>query len=194
MNDRLWEALRLIDDENRQDPSMEIVGTEWQPKALLYGRRMTEWLHRLEPAPSEALEIAARGQHVGRWKIPRASFPATRAGYLAWRTRLYGFHAEQLSKILRRVGYDQAAIDQVARIVAKKGLKQDPDAQRIEDVACLVFLDHEFAAFAAAHPHEKLIEILRKTWNKMSDPGRRAAAELSLPEPLSALVAEALQS
>ncbi len=194
MNERLTQVLRRIDDENRNDPTLEIVGGEPHPKALLYGIRMSEWLHRLDADPSEALQIAARGQHIGRWKVPRASFPPTRAGYLAWRTRLYGFHAEQLSTLLREAGYEEGFIEDVARIVSKKGLKQNPDVQRIEDVACLVFLSYEFAQFAASQPREKLIEIVRKTWGKMSDSGRQAAANLSLPPPLSDLVAEALAS
>lgn len=192
MNDRLLRALQRIDDDNRNDPSIEIVGDRPCPKALQYGMRMTEWLHRLDAEPSEALQIAARGQHIGRWKVPRISFPPTRAGYLAWRTRLYGFHAEQLSILLREEGYEDGFIEHVARIVSKKGLKQDPDVQRIEDVACLVFLSYEFAPFAASQPREKIVEIVRKTWNKMSDTGRQAAAHLSLPEPLAELVAEAL--
>lgn len=193
MNDRLSQALELIDAVNRNDPSMEIAGADAVPRAWLYGRRMTEWLHRLDPAPSEALQIAARGQHIARWTIPRSSFPATRAGYLAWRTRLYGFHADEVSKLLRQVGYDDTTIEHVARIVAKKGLKQDPDVQRIEDVACLVFLEHEFEQFAGSHPREKLVEIVRKTWSKMSDAGRRGALQLSFPEQLSSVVAEALR-
>ncbi len=192
MNDRLTQALEKIDEVNRNDPSLERCGTDSVPKAWLYGQRMSEWLYRLDTAPSEALQIAARGQHIARWQIPRTAFPATRAGYLAWRTRLYGFHAEQLAAILRQLGYDDATIEQVARIVSKKGLKQDPDVQRIEDVACLVFLDHEFEPFAASHPREKVVEIVRKTWNKMSDAGRQAALQLALPEPLSKLVADAL--
>lgn len=193
MNDRLKLTLEMIDEENWNDPSMEIAGEESLPKAWLYGRRMSEWLFRLEPQPSEALQIAARGQHIARWMIPRASFPATRAGYLAWRTRLYGFHAERVSAILRRTGYDDAEIERVARIIAKQGLRRDPDVQCIEDVACVVFLNYDFAQFAASHPRAKTVEIVRKTWSKMSEAGRQAALRLSLPEPLSELVAEALE-
>lgn len=194
MNERLRRTLERIDDENRNDPMQDMVGGEPRPKALQYGMRMTEWLHRLDPEPSEALQLAARGQHIGRWKVPRGSFPPTRAGYLAWRTRLYGFHAEELSLLLREAGYDEGLIAQVARIVSKKGLKQDPDVQRIEDVACLVFLNYELAQFAASQPRDKLVEIVRKTWNKMSDTGRQAAISLTLPQPLSELVVEALAS
>lgn len=194
MNERLRRTLEFIDDANRGDPTVEIVDGHPWPKALLYGRRMTEWLHRLESEPSAALEIAARAQHIGRWKVPRTQFPATRSGYLAWRTHLYGFHAEQVSAILRQLGYPKATIEHVVRIVAKHGLKRDADVQRIEDVACLVFLNYEFAQFAVSHPRDKIIAIVRKTWNKMSEDGRKAASELSLPESLSHLIADALAS
>ncbi len=153
---------------------------------------MTAWLHRLLPDPSEALQIAVRGQHIGRWQIPRSDFPANRSGYLAWRTRLYVHHAERVAALMRSAGYEEATIERAARIVAKKGVRQDPEVQTLEDVACLVFLNYEFAKFAAAHPREKIIDIVRKTWNKMSAQGRAAALGLQLPEPLADIVQEAL--
>lgn len=193
MNDRLTQTLQRIDDQNRADPSMERVGDTAYPKALLYGLRMTEWLHRLQPNPSEVLQIAARGQHIGRWMIPRSDYPANRSGYLAWRTRLYGFHAEQVARIMRQTGYSEETIDLASRIIAKKGLRQEPDAQLIEDVACLVFLNHEFERFAAEHPRDKIVEIVGKTWRKMSDLGRAAASSLPLSQPLAELVRDALR-
>jgi hypothetical protein len=191
-NDRLRSVLDRIDDENRNDPTLDEDGTQRVPKALLYGQRMTAWLHRLLPDPSEALQIAVRGQHIGRWNIPRSDYPANRAGYLAWRTRLYGYHADRIAAIMRTAGYEDPIIERAARIVAKKGLRQDPEVQALEDVACLVFLNYEFAKFAAEHPREKIIDIVRKTWNKMSEQGRAAALALQLPEPLADIVQDAL--
>jgi hypothetical protein len=194
MSEKLERALQLIDGANRGDPDWEMVEGQGVPKALLYGWRMTEWLHRLDPEPSEALQLAARGQHIRRWEIPRGSYPPTREGYLSWRTKLYRFHAEQIGNILNEVGYDEPTIEHVARIVAKRGLKQDQDVQRIEDVACLVFLSHDFAQFATAHPREKLIDIVRKTWRKMSEIGRAEALRLPLADSLAVVVKEALES
>ena len=191
-NDRLRSVLDRIDDENRSDPTLEEDGPQPVPKALLYGQRMTAWLHRLLPEPSEALQIAVRGQHIGRWQIPRSDFPANRSGYLAWRTRLYGYHAERVAALMRSAGYEEATIERAARIVAKKGLRQDPEVQALEDVACLVVLNYECARFAAGHPREKIIDIVRKTWNKMSEQGRAAAIALQLPEPLAGIVQDAL--
>jgi len=194
MSERLQRALQLIDDANREDPNWEIVEGTCIPRALLYGQRMTAWLLRLDPNPPETLQLAARGQHIRRWEIPRTSYPATRDGYLAWRTRLYRFHAEQVGSILRQLGYDDPTVERVARIVAKRGLKQDPDVQRIEDIACLVFLDYQLAEFATAHARDKVIDIVRRTWRKMSETGRAEALRLPLSDSLALLVREALES
>ena len=69
------------------------------------------------------------------------------------------------------------------------------DAQALEDAACLVFLENEIGAFAAQHaeyPREKFVDILRKTWRKMSPAAQQAALGLELPPVIAALVREAL--
>ena len=96
MADRLREAMARIDAYNQQDPRGE---------ELLYSQRMTAWLGKLEPNASEALQIAARAQHIGRWTLPRKSYPMDRAGYKKWREELARFHAETSAGILREVGY-----------------------------------------------------------------------------------------
>ncbi len=58
----------------------------------------------------------------------------------------------------------------------------------------LVFLESEIEAFAAQHadyPREKFVEILRKTWRKMSPRAQELARGLDLPAPIAALVREA---
>jgi hypothetical protein len=191
VSERLEKALALIDEANREDPNRDLLSPDL-PKALAYGWRMSEWLSRLCEQPSEALALAARGQHIRRWQVPRDSYPADRAGYLAWRTYLYRFHAEQLAAILSQVGYDAETVERAAGIVAKRRLKQDTEAQTLEDAACLVFLNYEFAAFAESHDAEKVVAIVRKTWGKMSDRARAAALALDLPDHLAGLVAAAL--
>ena len=78
-------------------------------------------------------------------------------------------------------------------LLRKERLKRDPEAQALEDVVCLVFLAHHFADFAAKHADDKLVDILRKTWAKMSPHGREAALALPLGPDAGALVARALQ-
>ena len=189
---RLQLALDRIDALNAQDPNTELVEGRPQPKELVYSRRMTAWLNRLEPKASVALQLAARGQHLMRWRIPRDSFPRDRGGYLRWRTTLYDFHADRAAEVLHDVGYDEATIQRVRALIRKQDLKTDADAQTLEDVICLVFLENYFADFARDHDEQKLIRILRKTWKKMSPRGHAAAMTLKLSPREMQLISSAL--
>ena len=166
-NDRLERVLRLIDEANAEDPNRETWQGETHPKDWLYGMRMSARLEKLHPQPGELLRIAARGQHIRRWTIPRQSFPDTREGYLKWRSRLYGFHAEQVAGLMLQAGYGEVEIQQVSKILQKRGLHQDPEVQAIEDVACLVFLEFYLAEFVQTQDMAKLPGIVRKTWKKI---------------------------
>ncbi len=185
MSERLEQVLKAIDSANAADP---------KGAAVAYGQHMSAWVERLRPDAPEELRIAARGQHIRRWEIPRSDFPMDKAGYHKWRITLYGFHADRLEEIMRTQGYDAPTIERVRSIVQKKRLKADPDAQTLEDAAALVFLEHDLAEFAvrADMTEDKLIDILRKTWAKMSPQGQDAAIHLSLPENLKPIVAKAL--
>ena len=190
---RLNAALDRFDALNAQDPNSEQSDDgRPQPKELIYARRMTAWLHRLEPNPSVPLQLATRAQHLMRWKIPRETFPRDRAGYIRWRTMLYDFHADHAAAVLREVGYDDATVDRVRSLIRKQHLKTDPEAQTLEDVICLVFLENYFADFARDHDEEKLVRILRKTWKKMSPRGHEAAMGLDLGQRERELIARAL--
>ena len=114
--------------------------------------------------------------------IPRSDYPLDRAGYHRWRTRLYEFHAGKAGSILAQVGYDAATITRVQDLLRKKNLKSDPEMQSLEDVACLVFLENDFADLARQHDAAKVIEILRKTWKKMSPRGQQAALEVPMAD------------
>ena len=187
-------AIRRIDAANREDLETVLVDGTPVPGELLYSRRMSAWLDRLEPNASEAVRLAVRAQHIRRWEIPRDSFPQTRPGYLQWRTTLGAFHAEITGEILRESGYDDVTIARVQSLLRKEGLKSNPETQLLEDVICVVFLENYFADFAPQHDEEKVINILRRTWKKMSDRGRAAALTLQLPDAARALVEKALQA
>lgn len=191
---RFAAALAAIDAVNAEDPAQEVHDGAATPAALLYGRRMSAWIVRLRPDASEVLRLAARAQHIARWKVPRNTFPEGRAGYLAWRTRLGAYHGEIAARILKDAGYGDAAAERIQVLLQKKGLKRDEEVQALEDSACLVFLQHQFPEFAAKHPEDKVIDILRKTWTKMSPAGHAAAQHLAgqLPEGAQALIARAL--
>lgn len=182
---RFRRAIELFDAANAEDPAAE---------ALLYAKRMSDWLNRLVPDASQALKLAARSQHIRRWEIPRNKYPMTRAGYHRWRTELYGFHAKVAGGILREVGYDEATIQRVQSLLKKERLKEDPEAQLLEDVICLVFLENYFADFARQHDEEKIITILRKTWRKMSPLGHEAALNLPIGPAERQLIEKALQA
>jgi hypothetical protein len=190
--DRLARALAAIDAANRADPNMDTQDGAARPAALVYSERMSAWLERIAPDASEALRIAARAQHIERWTVPRASYPMTREGYLRWRTELGKFHAQRAGEIMRAAGYDEAEAARAGALIRKQRLKRDPEAQTLEDVICLVFLENYFADFASKHDDAKIVDILRKTWAKMSPRGHEAALALPMPERARALVERAL--
>jgi hypothetical protein len=189
---RFEAAIVRFDAANAEDPTQDVFEGKAYPKELLYARRMTAWLEHLEPDASEALRLAARSQHIRRWEIPRHTFPKTRTGYLRWRTTLYAFHADTAADILRQAGYDDHTIDRVRALLRKTQLKHDAEVQCLEDVACLVFLESYFAAFAAQQDEEKIIGIVQKTWRKMSPRGQQMALTLELPPRARDLVEKAL--
>ena len=179
---RLVPALCEFDRINREDPRSEEVDGQPQPRELLYALRMSETLAAFVPEPSEELQLAARAQHLARWKIPRSSYPDGRDGYRKWRTELMSFHARLAADVLTEAGYDEHVVARVTQLLRKEGIKRDSEAQTLEDVACLVFLRHYLDGFAPHHDDDKLVGILRKTWRKMSARGREAAAKLELGE------------
>ena len=190
---RFEAILAAFDAANAEDPNLD----EGQPKELLYAQRMSEMLARFAPDASEAVQLAVRAQHIQRWKTPRSRYPMDRQGYLQWRTGLYKFHAETAGRIMREAGYDEATIERVQAAVGKKALKVNPDTQLLEDVTDLVFLEHYLAGFAARHPdydEAKWIEIIRKTWQKMSQQARDfvLAGKVSLPETARPLILKAV--
>ena len=192
-SEKLQQAFLLFDKANEQDPNTEIYKGQTYPKEVLYAIRMTEKLDDFAPDASEALQLTARCQHICRWEIPRESYDMNRVGYLKWRQDLKKFHAEKATKILEKVGYSRDLIDKVAFLLEKKQLKKNEDTQTLEDVICLVFLEFYFEAFAAEHPEDKIIDILQKTWRKMSDKGQKAALRLPLSKKSHQLISKAIQ-
>jgi hypothetical protein len=187
-------AIALIDLVNSKDPNLEKVGDKEYPKEFLYALRMTKRLEDFTSDASEALQLAVRSQHVCRWEIPRENYEMNRTGYLKWRKELKDFHAEKTEEILKEVGYNDELIGDVKFLIKKKELKRNEDTQTLEDVVCLVFLEHYFVPFSEKYDEEKMIGILQKTWSKMSEKGRKAALEIDLPTKSAALIKKALAS
>jgi hypothetical protein len=189
---RFETAIALIDRENSKDINTYNVAGIAYPKELLYSQRMSRTLLQFNPDASKALQIAARAHHISRWEIARNEYPMDRGGYLKWRETLKKMHADKTGKILEQVGYDTIFVDRIRKIILKKQIKKNEESQALEDTICLVFLNYYFEEFAAKHPDEKVIDILQKTWIKMSKEGQEAALKLDFTETSLALVKQAI--
>jgi len=195
---RFERAIVLFDDANAADPNSEVVEGVAQPKELVYGRRMSEMLGRFAPDAPEAVQLAVRAQHICRWQVPRDSYPMDRNGYLQWRTGLYKFHAETAAKLMQEAGCEAETIERARVAISKKALKLNADTQLLEDTADLVFIEYYMLPFAGSKPdytEEKWLDIIRKTWKKMSEDARKFALSgaVKLPEPLAPLIVRAIE-
>ncbi|PWL39506.1 DUF4202 domain-containing protein [Flagellimonas aquimarina] len=191
-SEKLLEAFHLFDEANTKDPNIEVFNGKTYPKELLYAMRMTDMLDLFAPNASEALKLAARSQHICRWEIPRNKYEMGRAGYLKWRQDLKKFHVQKASEILKQVGYAQDTIDQVTFLLLKKQLKKSKETQTLEDIICLVFLNYYFEPFMQKHPNDKVVDIVQKTWRKMSPEGQKSALELAFSENAKNLITNAI--
>lgn len=186
------QAIRAIDQKNAEDPNIENHDGKEYPRELLYAERMSEKLLEFDPEASDELQIAARAQHICRWKYPRDKYPMDRPGYLKWREELKKIHADLTARILKEVDYDEEFIKRVSFLIRKKLIKKDKESQTMEDVVCLVFLQYYFEDFAAKHEDEKIKDIIKKTWAKMSPEGHEAALRLPLSSESLRLIKAAL--
>lgn len=192
MTDRTAQAIAQFNEINAQDPNRLLDGETERPRELLQAERLEAWVLKLEPEASEALRLAARCQHIKRWTVPRSDYPEGRVAYLKWRKDLSRLHADTGTEVLKGLGFEEEVIEAVRKINMKQELKTNPDSQTMEDALCLAFLEHEFSAFAAKHEDEKVIDIVQKTWRKMSEKGHEAALTLPLEGRDKELVGRAL--
>jgi hypothetical protein len=183
-------AAAAIDAANAADPNRVTVRGSEQPLALIHGRLATEWVERLVPAADDALRLAARAHHLRRWELPRADYPEGRAGYLRWRRDQKQRHAADVAALLEQAGYDAGAVARVQALIRREG----PDAQAVEDAACLVFLETQLGTTAARLDHDLMLDVIRKTAKKMSPAALAKVDEIPLSEADLALLAEALTS
>lgn len=191
MND-LEKAFALFDAYNRRSPEQLTWQGQVFPAEYFYALKLYEWVSKLEPDASESLLLASRSQHIGRWESARTDYPEGRIGYLKWRSDLGKFHAQKASEILLAVGYDESVINRVKEIILKQKIKSDEEVQTMENALCLVFLEFQYDDLIAKMSEEKIIGILRKTWAKMSDPGREMALKLEYSEEGGRLIGLAL--
>jgi hypothetical protein len=186
-------AIAAIDSLNARDPNSLAVSGEARPKELVHAEMVTRWIERLEGDPSEALLLAARAHHVERWVIPRADYPAGRAGYLAWRAALQRHHAETATRVLAESGVARDTVQRVHDIIRKRRLQSDSEVQCFEDALCLVFLETQLDALADRLEEDKMVHVLARTLPKMSARGREAALTLEFRPSDRALLQKALE-
>jgi Domain of unknown function (DUF4202) len=192
MTDLVQAAIVEFNALNAQDPNLIEDGEHSRPRELVQAERLEAWVLRLEPEADSALRLAARCQHIRRWTVPRSDYPEGRIEYLKWRKDLSRMHADTATEVLTRLGADPGLIAQVRTINLKAELKTNPYSQTMEDALCLAFLEHEFALFAEKHEDAKVIDIVQKTWRKMSERGHQFALTLPLSGRAQELVGRAL--
>ena len=190
-SEQFEKAFAQFDSYNSNDPNKEEHKGKPYPKELLYAIRMSERLDLFKPASPDYLKLAARCQHIGRWEIPRSSYPMDKKGYLQWRNTLKFHHAKIAGDILTNCSYDAETIDQVKFLLLKKELAKNADTQTLEDVICLVFIQYYLDEFASKHEDEKVVDILRKTMKKMSPSAISEAGKINVSGKIRELIQQA---
>ena len=189
-------VIAAIDAANADDPRMIEADGGVRPYEIVYSERMSQRLAAMYPDASDILRIAARGQHIRRWDIPRSRYPEGRNGYNDWRRACREHHAKLLADIMTSNGYDHDSAERVAMLVKKEQLKKDKDSQALENVVDVVFVEHYFDDFLGKYSQyddEKIIDIVGKTLRKMSPKGHQAALALDLPERTRRLIMAAVE-
>ncbi len=190
---KLQKALQLFDEYNQHDPHKITWNGEEYAAEYFYALQLYNWVKKLEPNAGEYLLLASRSQHIGRWKTPRTNYPDGKAGYLTWRKDLAKFHAQTAGELMLQAGYDEQDVKAVEHIILKENLRFDNEVQVMENALCLVFLQFQYGDFLAKHDDDKMIiRILRKTWLKMTEPGRQAALQLKYTQRGKDLIEKAL--
>ncbi|HEY6530473.1 MAG TPA: DUF4202 domain-containing protein, partial [Cellvibrionaceae bacterium] len=161
---------------------------------LLYAQRMTKTLLAFASNASQALQLAARAQHIERWTSLRSNYPEGRTGYKQWRSELMLYHARRAGELMTIAGAEASEIARVQYLIQKRSMSRDAETQCLEDVICLVFIEYHLADFAAKSGYDeaKLIDIIQKTWVKMSPEGQAAALQLPLASDVAAVIGKAL--
>ena len=192
LSDSYDAAVAAIDAANAADPNMVSFGGVAQPLALVHGRLAADWVARLVDDPDEPLLLAARAHHLRRWEVPRSTYPDGKVGYLRWRRDQKQRHAVDVEAILVAAGYESPVVIRTQQLIRREGLGSDPDAQVVEDAACLVFIETQLAGMEARLEPTRLLEVIRKTARKMSPAALAAVGQIDLDARASALLDAAL--
>ncbi len=185
-------AIQQLSAAHLQDPNMETWNNEIYPAEWLYIQRITEKLETFEPDASIELIIAANCQHLYRWEIERNSFPEGRIGYHKWRNYLSEYQAMKARGIILNAGFDSDFADLVKIIVKKENIFSNAEAQTLEDVVCLVFMEYYLDEFVQEKSELNMSTIILKTWNKMSEKGHQEAMKIKFSDATLPVIKKAL--
>jgi hypothetical protein len=190
---KLIQAFQKFDDYNKKDPHIFIWKGLSYPQEYFLALKLHEWVLKLEPNASEELLLASRSQHIGRWEIPRESYPDGKEAYLKWRRDLGLLHADKAAAIMKEVGYSDEQVTRVKQIILKQKIKVDREVQTMENALCLVFLEFQYEAFYPKHEPEKMVNIIKRSLLKMDNHGHKFALALNYSEKGLFYINEALK-
>lgn len=190
---KLSDAFAQFDAYNQEDPNTFTWEKIPYPQEYFLALKLYDWVNKLDTNASEELLLASRSQHIGRWEIPRETYPEGREAYLKWRKDLAQYHAEKASAIIEAVGYSPEQIARVKQIILKQKIKVDHDVQTMENALCLVFLQFQYEDFYPKYEPDKVINILKKSLLKMDAHGHQFALRLTYSETGLHYIQEALK-
>lgn len=181
-------AIAEFEKSHKEDPNFEYSNGEAIPAEWLYIQRLVNRLRTYRPTASEELILAAYCQHLYRWEIARSNYPEGRMGYLEWRTFLAKYQSQKAAEILARAGFSEQIISRINSITLKNNLRNDEEAQALEDAVCLIFMEYYLEDFALKNPHLEFKRILFKTMDKMSKNGIAEALKISFPKQIKEIL------
>ena len=190
---KLNAAFEQFDAYNKKDPNTFTWENTDYPQEYFLAIKLYDWVKQLAPNASEELLLASRSQHIGRWEIPRHTYPDGREAYLKWRKDLAQYHAEKASAIMEAVGYSPEQIARTKQILLKQKIKVDPDVQTMENALCLVFLQFQYEDFHPKYDADKVINIVKKSLLKMDAHGHQFALGLNYSDKGLHYIQEALK-
>lgn len=178
--DKLNAAFGLFDEYNKQDPRIFEWNGKSYPQEYFFAVKLYDRVLQLEPDAGEELLLASRCQHIGRWEMPRETYPDGRDAYLEWRKDLAQHHVNIAGKLMREAGYANELIDRVSQILLKKRIKTDHNVQAMENALCLVFLEFQYEDFRKKYEQEpdKMVNILHRSLLKMDAKGHAFALQM----------------
>lgn len=175
-------AIIAIEQIHSKDITQEQHNGSLIPAEFLYGKRMLKTLELVSPESSYAMKLAVQCQHLQRWGVPRSSYTYDRRGYHEWRREVMKYQLEQTINLLSSISIDEIDIKWIAQVINAQENKADSNGLIIMDTACLVFLKWYMEPFAKKHESEKVLDILKKTFRKMSTDAQNLISKLDLPE------------